>query len=796
MRTIRYRRASEDWLDGLPLGNGRTGAMVVTGDDGVRLQLNDGTAWSGSPASEHRRGQADAVDAAAARAEARRLFDSGQAVAAEVALQTLQARYAQAYLPLADVQIRHAPSVEVERMLDLEDAVHTATAGAVRHETFVSTPDGVLVHQFVSPKPTDVTVVATSPLRPLAHGWDGHRLQLLLALPADVAPGHEPFEPAIRWHVDGVVPVQAAVVAGVVHDGVVEVADAAEGGPVENRRVRVRFSSVRRLRLVLATATTFTAVGREPHLDVQAAAEQAGSVVTAALACDAGTLRARHVAAHRELFDRVGLRLGPQDDPAAEIVDPDQRVAALAAGSGADATADPPLLETLFDYGRYLLISSSRPGGLPATLQGLWNEQMQPPWSSAYTLNINTEMNYWAAGPLGLPETEDPLLELVEALAENGESTAARLYGARGWTAHHNTDAWVFTSPTSGDAAWSQWPMGGAWLVCQLDRRRRFGAADAQWLRRIWPLARGAAAFVLDLLEPDDDGHLVSFPSTSPENHYATPGGPAAITVGSGMDRALAAELFSIVVALSEDSGQDGDPVAAEARQARARLRPPVIDPDGTLREWHAGAQQAEPEHRHLSHLVFAYPGTAELDDELAAAVGRTLDARGDDSTGWSLAWKLALRARLREPARFASLLRYLIRPVTGQAAHAGGLYPNLFAAHPPFQIDGNLGYTAAVCEALVQGHRGHIDLLPGWPEDLGDGSVRGLIAEPGITVGFDWRDGIPVTVTLRALSARQAGPRVVRHRGTSRNIEIPENRHVTVEWSSAGVHTCKQGDR
>ncbi|WP_116950377.1 glycosyl hydrolase family 95 catalytic domain-containing protein [Jiangella endophytica] len=780
MRALHYRRPSRDWLDGLPLGDGRTGAMVLAAADGVRLQLNDGTAWSGSPASEHRRGRVDAATAAAARIEARRSLAAGRAVAAERALQALQARYAQAYLPFADVEVRHVPAGDVERTLDLADAVHVASAGRIRHETFVSAADRVLVHQLTAAEPVDLTIAVTTPLRELGREVAAGRVRLRLALPADVAPGHEPGEPPLRWHLEGVDPVQGAAVVGIVHDG----SPGDEGLGVRG---------VRSLRLVVATATTFTAAGRPPDGTADDAARAAEDRVAAALSHDLEELRSRHVVAHRELYDRTALHLDVPGDPAGAVAgvltDPDRRVAEL----GPDATADPALLEALFDYGRYLLVSSSRPGGLPATLQGLWNEQLQPPWSSAYTLNINTEMNYWAAGPLGLPETEQPLLDLVEALAERGAETAARLYGAGGWTTHHNTDAWAFTAPTSGDASWSQWPTGGAWMVCQLDRRRRFGAADRAWLERFWPLAAGAAEFVLDLLEPGDDGHLATFPSTSPENRYATPDGPAALTTGSGMDRALAAELFSLVGDVAAELGRTDHPVVARAAAAGRRLRPPVVSAGGTVQEWHPGAADVEPHHRHLSHLVFAYPGGTELDDELAAAVARTLDARGDDSTGWSLAWKLALRARLHDGERFGALLRYLVRPATDGAAHAGGLYANLFAAHPPFQIDGNLGYTAAVCEALVQGHRGVIDLLPGWPAALGAGSVRGLVAEPGISVDLAWHDGVPVTVTLHALGPRQAGPRLVRHGATSRLVDVAADHPVTVDWDRSPGTTPTQ---
>ncbi|ROR72875.1 glycosyl hydrolase family 95 catalytic domain-containing protein [Bogoriella caseilytica] len=764
VRTLTWTRPARNWLDGLPLGNGRTGAMVLASAGELRLQLNDGTAWSGSPASEHRRGVITEAEAQSAREQARALLARGEPAAAERALQPLQNHYSQAYLPFADLRIRQrGAGSEVRRSLDLHEAVHTAHLGDVCHETFISAAEQVLVHQVRSERSVDLGLAFSSPLHVSESREDAEELCLLLTLPADVAPSHEPNEPPLRWQAAGVDPLQGAVLARMRHDG--EAHRGADGG--------IELIGVTEVDLVLATETTFTALGRPPEGTAEHAATRARARVTAAQARGPEQMRREHVRTQRALHGGTELRLSES----VELVDPDRLEGA--------PHQDPALVEALFDYGRYLLTASSRPGGLPATLQGLWNEQMQPPWSSAYTLNINVEMNYWAAGPLGLLETAEPLLALTEALARNGQDTARRLYGAGGWTAHHNSDAWAFTSPTGGDASWSHWPMGGAWLTCELGRLLDFGDPGHHWADRLWPLATGAARFVLDLLE-EHDGHLVTFPSTSPENRYLTVEGPAALTVGSAMDRALATELFELLGRLAAQLGHQDEPLVAEAAHAAARIRPPVVTADGTIQEWHEDLTAEDRQHRHLSHLAFVYPGVDALTDTgLAAAVRATLDERGDDSTGWSLAWKLALRARLGDGARFGELLRYLFRPVIESAQHAGGLYPNLFAAHPPFQIDANLGFPAAVCEAMLQSHRGEIHLLPALPPVMATGSVRGLVARPGLNVDIDWRDGVPVTVRLTTRETRAAGPHILRFGPTRQRVEVPEAGTLTHHWEA-----------
>ena len=706
---------AREWLEAYPLGNGRLGAMVHGRPGDEYLSLNDGTAWSGSPRSERATGHIDPAVAADALAGARAALDRGDPAEADRRLKAMQAGWSQAYLPFAGLHLSTRLDGEVtgyRRELDLATATcrsdYRQGGVTMRWTSFVSAPDGVLVVVVDADEPVEVEWRLDSPLLTLGDG-DGW---LTVRLPSDMPPPHEP-DLSPTWGPDAL---RGAVVGRSARDG-------------------------RRFVLMLATETTFG--------DEQEARRRAAERVDRAMRLGVEALRERHEHDHSALFDRVTLDIE------------DQGQAAL-----------------LFAYGRYLLICSSRPGGLPATLQGLWNAELRPPWSSNYTININTQMNYWAAGPVGLDECAEPLIDLVSRLADQGRETARTLYQARGWVAHHNTDAWAYTSPIGrgrADPAWAFWPMGGVWLAWHLYEHTRFGSTDP----RVWPIVRGAAEFCLDWLDPSGG----TSPSTSPENHYLTPDGtPVAAGRSSTMDIALIAALFDAVLAM----GEPGDPVVAAARTARRSL--PALTPGDLVPEWAGDPPQGEPGHRHLSHLVFAFPGDARAfagdtsafpgdtpafpGDTPAAwrdAVSRSLDDRGDESTGWSLAWKLALRARLRQPARISALLPLVLRPATASRA---GLYPNLFSAHPPFQIDGNLGYVAAVVEMLVQSHAGVIDVLPAVPAEWRSGRVTGLIARPGVVVDVSWATvGGRIRATEVSLTARDAVDVTVRVNETERTF-------------------------
>lgn len=454
---------------------------------------------------------------------------------------------------------------------------------------------------------------------------------------------------------------------------------------------------------------------------------------------------------HMTLMDACDVRFGDLPD----VID----VPELLQGKDEQLTAS-----VLFAFGRYLLVSSSRPGAPPANLQGIWNGELRPAWSSNYTININTQMNYWAAEVTGLAECHEPLLQLLEKLAVTGAEVARSLYGARGWVAHHNTDAWGWALPVGmghGAVSWALWQMGGAWLVQHAWDQYDF-ARTWSTLERAWPLLRGCAEFCLDWLVEGPDGYLDTCPSTSPENWFLDSAGkPQALTWSATMDVVLIRAVFERTLALA--SGRT-DPLLAEISAALPRLRSiPVFD--GRIGEWVADLPEEDPTHRHMSHLVSVYPlGQIVAGTPLGDAALATMDRRGNGAMGWSWAWKMALRARLGDGETVRSLLSEAAQVFTGDrhrdapfdGSEWGGLLPNLFSTHPPFQIDGNYGFTAALAEVVVQSHTGVIDILPALPSGWSHGSARGLRCRGGLAVDVSWDAG-EVVVRVRRLSGDAA---------------------------------------
>jgi len=796
---LSWSAPADRWEAAVPLGNGRIGAMAFGGPTG-RYALNDATVWSGTPD-----GPAAALRDVRAGgagperlAEVRAALDAGDVRTAESLLMSFEGPYSQEYLPLADlaVAIEGAVAEAPARVLDLDEGVLTETlrvpGGAVVRRSWVSAPAQALLVELTSDVAFAASLSLTSPLWSAPDG-----LGLGVEIPIDGAPLHETsVEPPLRY-----------AEAGADYDAFAAVSVALDtDGSVDAAPSRATVRGAHRLLIALSTSSRAEfwwadADGEWRTASREAIRDRARQRVDAAARRAPSALLAEHVADRRR-HARARFAIGGRREG---VWDVDRDIL-----HGVDAQLRATVIA---EYGAYLLASSSRAGGPPANLQGIWNDQLRPAWSSNYTININTQMNYWAAPVLGLDDAFEPLLALVEHLSRTGADVARELYGARGWVAHHNSDLWGWSLPVGGGhgaPSWAIWMMGGVWLTHNLWDAYEFGG-DVDLLRtRIWPVMRGAVEFCLDWLVPGPDGILRTSPSTSPENSFvAADGENTALGLTAASDLFLIRALFERALTAIAVLGVD-DPLTDEIDRALAALAPVGIGVDGRLQEWSAAVVESEPLHRHLSPLIGMHPLdvlTHERDPELFAAGVRLLDARGSGAMGWSWAWKIAMRARIGDGEAAAALLDEALAPFEGDATRHGpvdgsewgGLLPNLFSTHPPFQIDGNLGFPAGIAELLVQSHGGAVRLLPALPAAWTDGEAQGLGARTGLTVDLAWRDGVLAAATVRSI---RGDDRVVAVAYGDRRldltvpaggvVEVPLDRLVDAATLTIGAHDAR----
>lgn len=772
-----YNQPAEYFEESLVLGNGKMGATVFGGVNSDKIYLNDITLWSGEPVNANM--NPEAYKNVPAIREA--LKNEDYKLADELN-KKLEGSYSQSFSPLGTLHISHfkegVKATNYYRELDINDAVSKVNyeIDNVKYtrEYFVSAPDQIMVIKVTADKKNKLNfLIDFESLLKFKTDTSNNQLKINGYAPYHAEPSYVKSDNPVLFDEN----------RGTRFTSLVQIKNT--GGTVITSDNKIGVKNATEALIFVAIATSFNGFDKNPSTEGLDDKAIAAENMTKAISKSYTSLKKAHILDYQKLFKRVSLDLGKTMAP---NLPTDERLLRYSNGE------EDKNLETLyFQYGRYLLISSSRTLGVPANLQGIWNPYMRPPWSSNYTTNINVQENYWLAENTNLSELHRPLLSFIKNVSETGKITAKTFYGVNGWAVAHNSDIWAMSNPVGnfggGDPNWACWNMGGAWLSTHIWEHYLF-SQDLNYLKNEgYDLMRGAAQFCLEWLVEDKNGYLITSPSTSPENMYITPSGYVGATLyGGSADLAMIRQCFSNAIEASKVLNTDAE-FRTKLEKALSKLYPYQIGKAGNLQEWYFDWKDQEPKHRHQSHLFGLFPGnhiSPLTTPDLANAARTTLEIKGDETTGWSKGWRINLWARLLDGNRAYKMYRELLRYVdpdgkkTEKPRRGGGTYPNLFDAHPPFQIDGNFGGAAAVAEMLVQSDENEIRLLPALPDAWETGSVKGLCTRGGFEIEMEWSNKAVKKVTV---FSKNGGKTTLISGDKKQIVTLKKGQKAAIDW-------------